>query len=129
MATTTSGNLHLTKPAYGDGADIATINSNMDTIDTNFTSLNSSLTNYTKVDTTLVMCNNASNTEAVVSATSISGYKPVAIVGYAPYGGFASTSDINALYLTSTGQIRMSWATAHATSIGVTVAVLYVLDM
>lgn len=45
MATTTSGNLHLTKPAYADGADIATINSNMDTIDTAVTGLSSSLTN------------------------------------------------------------------------------------
>lgn len=46
MSSQTSGNLKLTKPTYGENADVAVINSNMDKIDTNFTSLNSELTGY-----------------------------------------------------------------------------------
>ena len=43
MATQTSGDLHLVKPAYSDTADIAVINSNMDTIDTGVTAANASI--------------------------------------------------------------------------------------
>ena len=43
MATQTSGDLHLVKPAYSDTADIAVINSNMDTIDTGVTAANADI--------------------------------------------------------------------------------------
>ena len=43
MSTTTSGNLHLTKPAYGEKADVAVFNTNMDTIDAGVTAVQNSL--------------------------------------------------------------------------------------
>ncbi len=43
MATTTSGNLALTKPTYSESADIGVINTNMDTIDSAVSGLDGAL--------------------------------------------------------------------------------------
>lgn len=45
MSTTTSGNLHLTKSVYGEKADVAVINANMDAIDAGVTAMDTALNN------------------------------------------------------------------------------------
>ena len=48
MSSQTTGNLKLTKPTYGENADVAVINSNMDKIDTGVTAISDGLSDKSK---------------------------------------------------------------------------------
>ena len=77
-------------------------------------------------DTTSIACNNAANTIKTQAAKTVQGYRPIAVVGWQPYGGFVPASKLILIDLQVNDTIQVAWSEAITNSYGLNVRLLYV---